>query len=207
MHRARKPAFTLIELLVVIAIIAILAAILFPVFAQAREKARQATCISNLKQMGGAFAMYVQDYDNTFPLVAYWVGAVGKPPLVYWDDAIQPYAKNVTFMLCPSWSMDLAGYGTIVNKTSYAIDSDNYGYPPLVPREAQVTRPVDTILVFEPKTGGPWGAACRKNSAKDGWTPYDRHNEQTNLLFFDYHVKSRRVAQIVCPDDFRPNRP
>src|SRR4051794_23044778 len=62
-----RRAFTLIELLVVIAIIAILAAILFPVFAQAREKARQATCQSNLKQIGTAFSLYLQDYDETFP--------------------------------------------------------------------------------------------------------------------------------------------
>ncbi len=206
MRRTGRPGFTLIELLVVIAIIAILAAILFPVFAQAREKARQATCISNLKQMGSAFTMYVQDYDSTYPLVAYWLVKESKPPLMYWDDAIQPYAKNVAFMLCPTWSMDLGEYGAIVKRTSYAIDSDNYGYPPKVPREPEVTRPAETVLVFEPKTGGPWGAACRKNSAKDGWTPYERHNEQTNLLFFDSHVRSRRVSQIVCPDDYRPNR-
>src|SRR5262245_11847086 len=67
--RNRRGGFTLIELLVVIAIIAILAAILFPVFAQAREKARQTTCTSNLKQMGNAMLMYVQDYDETFPFV------------------------------------------------------------------------------------------------------------------------------------------
>src|SRR5437762_4120123 len=65
----RRVGFTLIELLVVIAIIAILAAILFPVFAQARSKARQATCISNLKQLGNAMLMYVQDFDETFPFV------------------------------------------------------------------------------------------------------------------------------------------
>src|ERR1051325_5953821 len=64
---AQRQAFTLIELLVVIAIIAILAAILFPVFAQAREKARQTACLSNLKQIGLAFAMYVQDYDELLP--------------------------------------------------------------------------------------------------------------------------------------------
>src|SRR5438445_10640700 len=65
--RVRKSGFTLIELLVVIAIIAILAAILFPVFARARESARRATCLSNLKQLGTAFQMYAQDYDETYP--------------------------------------------------------------------------------------------------------------------------------------------
>ena len=63
-----KKAFTLIELLVVIAIIAILAAILFPVFAQAREKARQTSCLSNLKQIGLGLMMYTQDYDETYPM-------------------------------------------------------------------------------------------------------------------------------------------
>src|SRR6266511_3956182 len=66
----RHRGFTLIELLVVIAIIAILAAILFPVFAQAREKARQSTCTSNLKQLGNGLLMYTQDYDETFPFVS-----------------------------------------------------------------------------------------------------------------------------------------
>ena len=67
MRRRRAPGFTLIELLVVIAIIAILAAILFPVFAQARESARQSTCLSNIKQIGISMAMYIQDYDGTYP--------------------------------------------------------------------------------------------------------------------------------------------
>src|SRR5436305_1411609 len=74
-RREGRRGFTLIELLVVIAIIAILAAILFPVFAQAREKARQAMCLSNLKQIGNGFMMYVQDYDEIFPPTDYDVGA------------------------------------------------------------------------------------------------------------------------------------
>ena len=85
----KGEAFTLIELLVVIAIIAILAAILFPVFAQAREKARAITCLSNMKQIGLAILMYAQDYDETYP-----VGA--RPDGVEWTTIVQPYVKNGT---------------------------------------------------------------------------------------------------------------
>src|SRR5438093_5568418 len=84
----RSKGFTLIELLVVIAIIAILAAILFPVFAQAREKARAITCVSNIKQIGLATAMYVQDYDETFPI------AWGEPDNFTWYLQVDPYIKT-----------------------------------------------------------------------------------------------------------------
>src|SRR4051794_9436341 len=89
-----RRGFTLIELLVVIAIIAILAAILFPVFAQARDKARAATCLSNMKQIGTGMTMYLQDYDEIYPTVhsgAYLV-------------LIQPYIKNLDVWKCPSGS-------------------------------------------------------------------------------------------------------
>ncbi len=100
----RRSGFTLIELLVVIAIIAILAAILFPVFAQAREKARQASCLSNMKQIGTATLMYVQDYDESYaneggyqtPL--YFQPTADNTPL----RDIQPYAKNYDLYKCPS---------------------------------------------------------------------------------------------------------
>src|SRR5881394_285952 len=96
----KRTAFTLIELLVVIAIIAILAAILFPVFAQAREKARGISCLSNLKQSGLAYAMYTQDYDETTPLQK-----SNDPNSGYWYNLIQPYVKNWQLMLCPDRSI------------------------------------------------------------------------------------------------------
>ncbi len=97
----RKQAFTLIELLVVIAIIAIIAAILFPVFASAREKARQATCASNEKQLGLAFLQYTQDYDETNPLTYIQLNA--SPFTVYtgWDMEIYPYVKSYGVYGCP----------------------------------------------------------------------------------------------------------
>src|SRR5436305_9155163 len=113
MHRTRRPAFTLIELLVVIAIIAILAAILFPVFAQARESARQTSCLSNTKQLNLGILQYVQDYDEKFPLWIYdTIGPQRDTPdrpwgpwkneHIGWDKAIQPYVKNVQIFRCPS---------------------------------------------------------------------------------------------------------
>src|SRR5581483_11559794 len=107
----RNKGFTLIELLVVIAIIAILAAILFPVFAQAREKARAISCVSNEKQIALGILMYVQDYDETFPIYFYDTAATPSDPpftpsapdsIVGWNEAVYPYIKNVQLFRCPS---------------------------------------------------------------------------------------------------------
>ncbi|MCS6775180.1 MAG: prepilin-type N-terminal cleavage/methylation domain-containing protein [Chloroherpetonaceae bacterium] len=127
MTGSSRRAFTLIELLVVIAIIAILAAILFPVFAQAREKARQTSCLSNTKQLGTGFMMYIQDYDELFPLAfgksavtnqwlwnfnhavpENWRPDVGPSDFrfstypVHWSNSTQPYIKNYQLLACPS---------------------------------------------------------------------------------------------------------
>src|SRR5712692_192748 len=106
MQRRVRPAFTLIELLVVIAIIAILAAILFPVFAQAREKARMTTCLSNLKQLGTGLMLYAQDYDEMLPAS----GVYGSAHPLYnqgygwalWVKLLEPYTKNKQVTECPS---------------------------------------------------------------------------------------------------------
>jgi len=96
---SRKSGFTLIELLVVIAIIAILAAILFPVFAQAREKARTSSCSSNVKQLGLAVLMYKQDYDEKFPFGGWRPNDLGTND---WQNTIVPYIKNKGIFRCPS---------------------------------------------------------------------------------------------------------
>jgi prepilin-type N-terminal cleavage/methylation domain-containing protein len=99
-----RRGFTLIELLVVIAIIAILAAILFPVFAQAREKARQTQCMNNLKQMATGTISYIQDYDEKFPMAVYApaLNPNGQQCAFTLFDAIFPYIKNLDITRCPS---------------------------------------------------------------------------------------------------------
>jgi len=107
-----KRGFTLIELLVVIAIIAILAAILFPVFAQARESARKTTCLSNAKQLALSHLMYAQDYDEQ--LATSW--SEGFPGEFSW--AVQPYMKSISILLCPSRVSSTTTWGTIVGGNS-----------------------------------------------------------------------------------------
>lgn len=110
-RRSHCSAFTLIELLVVIAVIAILAAILFPVFARARESARKTVCASNLRQLGLGIGMYVQDYDERFPVANFSDVGFDFPPRLHRDglsrpmvigDLLQPYLKNRQLLLCPT---------------------------------------------------------------------------------------------------------
>lgn len=119
-YRSRLSAFTLIELLVVIAIIAILAAILFPVFAQAREKARQASCLSNARQLGTASMMYAQDYDEIWVGSYFFPNTWGQCPRFTWMDLTQPYVRNQQIFACPS-----------APARNFVADSTRLGCPPV----------------------------------------------------------------------------
>jgi prepilin-type N-terminal cleavage/methylation domain-containing protein/prepilin-type processing-associated H-X9-DG protein len=131
-RRGSRSGFTLIELLVVIAIIAILAAILFPVFAQAREKARASTCLSNGKQISLAVSMYAQDYDETFPIS--YIQLTDQR----WEDVVQPYIKTGNkggILTCPS--APSAGYAYSFNDAMSAKSL------------ATASNPADTIITAD----------------------------------------------------------
>jgi prepilin-type N-terminal cleavage/methylation domain-containing protein/prepilin-type processing-associated H-X9-DG protein len=150
--RSGRNGFTLIELLVVIAIIAILAAILFPVFAKVREKARQTSCTSNLKQIGLAITQYVQDNDETFPM-----GSPGHADGRGWAGAIYPYVKSVGVYKCPddstSPTTNLQGASETDYPVSYGLNGDltdrNSWTGSLVNTLAGMTAPASTVQVFE----------------------------------------------------------
>ncbi len=147
----RKNAFTLIELLVVIAIIAILAAILFPVFAQAREKARQTSCVSNMRQQGLAMAMYVQDYEG-FPQHS---APSSQTPRTKWPDLTYPYVKNEPIFLCPSQPKELQSKAFVHNPRAFF---GGYGYNyqylgnsrfPYTAPDSAVTVPAETVVIAD----------------------------------------------------------
>ena len=173
-HTPRRSAFTLIELLVVIAIIAILAAILFPVFAQAREKARGAACLSNSKQIGLGMMQYVQDYDEVYPGV--WLGNEGPATEAYnWRFAIEPYVKSVQVFKCPSnrfgtdenyWRGDFAANPrkwypnnyvpnqAIMKQPGVPVTASNASWAGPSLSLAAIERSADTILIAENKSNG-----------------------------------------------------
>jgi prepilin-type N-terminal cleavage/methylation domain-containing protein len=154
MYSARFPrkstqGFTLIELLVVIAIIAILAAILFPVFAQAREKARSISCLSNTNQVGLAIIQYVQDYDENMPSGTY-TPAVYLPGLA-WGGQIYAYSKSAAMLKCPDDSTQNIG----ANASNFAKYANSYVYnfdiPMYAPALAALVAPASTVLATECK--------------------------------------------------------
>ncbi len=195
---ARK-AFTLIELLVVIAIIAILAAILFPVFARAREKARQASCQSNLKQLMLAALMYCQDYDEVW-IMRYYDVAPDWSLRIEWFEAIEPYMKNQQILQCPSYTGWL-GYTMNCERN---IRSQSYHGSPSILKLSEVQDVSGTLAFVE--TSGSWHRTCQPAHAvyQHCWpiTNYDtdkRHNGGANYAFFDGHVKWLRVDATLSP--------
>jgi len=143
MSVSQKRGFTLIELLVVIAIIAILAAILFPVFAKAREKARQITCASNEKQVGLAFLQYVEDYDEVWPVGLAGTGA-NKIEGVGWAGQIYAYVKSTGVLKCPDDSTQPVTGTPVLYPVSYAYNSDA-----AAESDAGFSAPSSTVVLAE----------------------------------------------------------
>lgn len=198
----KRRAFTLIELLVVIAIIAILAAILFPVFAKAREKARQSSCQSNLKQIGIAIMSYTQDYDELTPI---YYNTLTDGTKQLWAHRIYAYVKNTQLFRCPSGGWDPCANqnprtifcGLTGTKASYFYDNlyaAGWGtyYGMSARAMADVTKPAETII-----SGDNICAVIDQPGNIDAinsgsWATGRRHNEMGNYLYFDGHVKSQR---------------
>jgi len=210
-RRARSTAgshpgagFTLIELLVVVAIIALLAALLFPVFAQAREKGRQASCLSNVRQIGLATLMYAQDYDETVPLytydyLTYWCGgrvAAGQPFLKT-RGLIVPYIKSGDLEKCPSYfgANNLGGTGYGMN-SQLVFDHATFGVEKPAPL-AQLVHPADTILFGDAGIANWAGGKVGETIQIDPpyfWVPSPtidfRHQGFANFVFADGHAKA-----------------
>lgn len=200
-HSRQQRGFTLIELLVVIAIIALLAAILFPVFARARENARKSSCSNNLKQIGVAMLQYLQDNDEQYVPIRSGSGCPSAPCAYWaWTDLMQPYLKNAQVYKCPSTS------GSIVTSYTY---NWNIGGKALaeVGIPAQVPAFMDAIGTSNPTLSllnipfsGSCTAPCQlgRQVASGGIAADNvsglmygaRHLEAMNLVFADGHVKT-----------------
>jgi prepilin-type N-terminal cleavage/methylation domain-containing protein len=196
-QKAKPGGFTLVELLVVIAIIAVLAAILFPVFARAREKARATTCLSHLKQLGLAMAMYCQDYDGKFPWgvdpadwyrpeiwSSYPAWQALIPTMRFLQDVMDPYVRNAQVWYCPSDSgyteLEDMGISLSALPTSYEAFGTSYMWR--------------TEICFQQATPERLRDPVWTNVLFDGhgrWHGGSAYTERRwNMLFGDFHVKS-----------------
>jgi prepilin-type N-terminal cleavage/methylation domain-containing protein/prepilin-type processing-associated H-X9-DG protein len=204
----RGKGFTLIELLVVIAIIAILAAILFPVFARAREKARQTSCLSNIKELTLGCLMYAQDYDEALPPRYYRIDPAVPGGPNWCDHLVQPYINNAQIIRCPSTA-----------EKSYGYSQDYLNFRKL----SAIEQPVETVMMcdvkrsFNSSGGQSFDLSVRRPSTfgdppvkpdtdEDEWpiagdadyTPRARgvHNSGCNVGWCDGHVKWLKTDQF-----------
>ena len=189
-----RRGFTLIELLVVIAIIAILAAILFPVFAKAREKARQASCLSNIKQIGLAVMSYVQDYDELMPRWYYDLGAPALGPTdvlgsqysttgrYAWQNLLLPYMKNSQVWQCPS-NKGASFWNNYFFSQQHLGDQGGLAL-------ATFTRPAEIAYTGDGLFNAHYCPTVAHIAVPEvnniGWT---RHNDGANFGFLDGHAK------------------
>jgi len=209
--RRVKMGFTLIELLVVIAIIAILAAILFPVFSRAREKARQTNCLSNVKQQMLGCQMYSSDYDEMLP--SQWYDADGSGAEAAgdytWRTAILPYVKNAQIFQCPSarmtntfnGGMDVGangGYG--VNAVHWAANAPT---PPPGQSDGDIQYPSTCVFLGETEGGEAFANDGSNTHVEDGGSAWasaanSRHNGTSNFGFCDGHAKAMPASKVSC---------
>jgi prepilin-type N-terminal cleavage/methylation domain-containing protein/prepilin-type processing-associated H-X9-DG protein len=217
----KRNAFTLIELLVVIAIIAILAAILFPVFAQAREKARAISCLSNMKQLGLAERMYLQDNDDSFHELIpggmnNLAGDVGEPSM--WMGVLQPYIKNTQVFRCPDSvipAVDITyakRYTPSIGMNSYLGAYFNWYWDAILKQpeiggrftsETLVQYPAITVLFTDGFDQTIDGATPRGYWIDPGYGKgvrfglSDRHSKGSNVAFVDGHAKWYRTNSLL----------
>jgi prepilin-type N-terminal cleavage/methylation domain-containing protein/prepilin-type processing-associated H-X9-DG protein len=205
----RRPGFTLIELLVVIAIIAILAAILFPVFAQAREKARAINCVSNLRNVSTAIMMYVQDNDENMP---YYETTPPPAPLPrnFWFLQITPYLKADKIYSCPSLNVTTTTFAAVPNRVvGYGVNAGTHVFPnypdPAISLAAFAT-PAGVLMMcdsaFQDPTYGNSGypvvyCPLRTVAGVVNGAVAARHFGGANVAFLDGHVRFIKLEQII----------